>query len=105
MKYKLSKSGIERLEQFKCDVENGDYNVKEVHYRGQLVHLVVENDDRTCCLFDDLDKQNCMVNTLNSIDRTLSGEIKVGKHGDDSEYYYVTGGCGLTDSDVELADA
>lgn len=99
--YKLSKSGIERLEQFKRDVENGDCVVKPEACRGQLVYFHVYSGNGSTCIFD-LDENKVKQNAIKAIDKTLTGEVEQRKMTHDgSKYFCVAGGCPLFNSDVE----
>lgn len=98
--YKLSKSGVERLEQFKRDIENGDCVVEQIKLYGKLVCYEVKSSLSVTCVFE-RDELKVKQNAIKKINKTLNGKIKIGKHDYGDEFYVVSGGCGLRYSDVE----
>lgn len=97
--YKLSKSGIERLERFKRDIESGEVRIFPEYHFGVVAYYVVENDESiTCCFLDE--HREVKGDALKQIEKTLSGKIKENEHG-----LIVSGGLALNESDVELSNA
>ena len=89
--YKLSKSGIERLERFKRDIESGKARVFF-----ESCYYAVENFESITCCFTD-DEESAKADALKQIQTSLTGEIEKNEFG-----FVVSGGCGLGKSDVEL---
>jgi hypothetical protein len=100
-KYQLSKKGIERLEQFKRDVVNGDCQIFPEKCRGKIVYFKVHSDSGLTCVFN-LNESKVKENAIKMIDKTLTGEVerRIMTH-DGSKYFCVDDGCALLDSDVE----
>lgn len=101
-KYQLSKKGIERLEQFKSDIENSDCQILPEKYKGKIIYFKVSSDNGLTCVFD-LNESKVKENAIKTIDNTLTGKVyqREMTH-DGSKYFCVDDGCGLLDSDVEL---
>jgi hypothetical protein len=95
--YQLSKSGIERLERFKRDVENGDCSI-----RVDLTHFTIKSANGIDCCFAS-DESKVRSETIKNIEHTLGADIKKEKHSDGMEYFCAVGGKGvaLLASDVE----
>lgn len=100
--YQLSKSGTDRLEQFKRDIENGDCHILQEMSKGELVYFMVTSKNGLTCVFD-LNESKVKRNAIEMIDKTLTGKVEQRKMTHDgSKYFCVDGGCSLIDSDVEL---
>lgn len=100
-KYQLSQSGIERLEQFKRDIENGDCQILPEKCEGKTVYFKVYSENGVTCVFD-LNESKVKENAIGMIDNTLTGKVeqRIMTH-DGSKYFCVDDGCALLDSDVE----
>lgn len=101
MKYKLNKNGIERLQRFKRDIENGDCEVLPEMYKGELAYFKVYSKNGLTCVFD-LNESKVKENAIKAINNTLTGKVewRIMTH-DGSKYFCVDDGCSLLDSDVE----
>lgn len=98
-KYKLSKSGIERLERFKRDIESGNVIVRARFRHDEFLYNVVENSEMvTCCASED--QELAKKEAVAQIEKTLNGKIETDKDG-----YFVKGGLCLLLSEVEVANA
>lgn len=100
--YQLSQSGIERLNKFKRDIENGDCRILQEFFKDELVYFHVSSKNGMACVFD-LNENKVKENAIDIIEKTLTGKIEQRKMAHDgSKYFCVDGGCGLLDGDVEL---
>ena len=106
-KYKLSQSGIDRLNRFKRDIENGDFKIVYQRHFGKLLYFTVSsgNELSTACVFD-LDESKIAENAIAEIEKALNGKVR---HKFDSnigcDCFYSPGHVGITKSDVELSNA
>ena len=100
--YQLSKSGIERLERFKCDVLTGDIEINPEYYEsGEICYYTARNKETvTCCFTSDRDK--VIADLHEQINATLSGDIEKQHMSFDksSLYFSIIGGVALRRIDI-----
>lgn len=92
--YKLSKSGVERLERFKRDIVSGNVRVFF-----EACYYAVENSESITCCFTD-DEESAKLDALKQIEKTINGNIVENYLG-----FLVPGGLALNESDVEVVNA